>query len=137
MGVGFPAGGVLTGREPTPHDACRLCGQEIGHCFLPVVLDGLHDSVLDLVGPGLAAGPPDVASDVAVEVDQAVAGRLVVQGQPVARTDFLADLSAEQLPVEPGRRGPVEVNAEGPLRVVDVGRADAVPERDRLAVADG
>ena len=102
------------GREPTPYDACHSLGQEISHCFLPVVFHGLHDSVHDLVGPGLAAGPADVAADGAVEVDQAVASRLVVQGQPVARTDFLTSLSAEQLPVEPGRRGPVEVNADGP-----------------------
>src|SRR5215475_11717236 len=54
---------------------------------------------------------PDVASCGAVEGDQAVAGRLVVQGQPGARTDFLADRAAEQLPVEPGLCGPVEVHA--------------------------
>lgn len=108
------------GNPTLPYDGCRLCGQEIGHCFLPVVLDGLHDGVRDLVGPGLAAGPPDVASDVAVEVDQAVASRLVVQGQPVAGTDFLAGLAAEQLPLEPGCLGPVEVNAEGPVGVVEV-----------------
>src|SRR5215470_6225926 len=32
---------------PTPRDACRSQSKEVGHCLLPVVLDRLHDSVLD------------------------------------------------------------------------------------------
>ena len=59
-------------------------GEEPGDGLFPVVFDGLKDGVFDLVGPGFAAGPADVTADGAVEVDQAVAGFLVVDGQPVA-----------------------------------------------------